>query len=125
MACGEKPSNELSVITNYNFEDGKTEDWQPNFTDSWEVTDLNGTKVYALTEQGESGEVAAPKSWSVIAGHDMTSFEFSGRLKCLAEIDTTFTFRQAAMKGTTSSAWSTAPTASKSMSNLQVRLSSV
>ena len=87
MACGEKPSNELSVITNYNFEDGKTEDWQPNFTDSWEVTDLNGTKVYALTEQGESGEVAAPKSWSVIAGHDMTSFEFSGRLKCLAEID--------------------------------------
>ena len=87
MACGEKASHELSLITSFNFEDGKTEGWQPNFPDNWEATDFDGSKVYALTAQGERGEVAAPTSWSVIADHNMTSFEFSGRLKCMAEID--------------------------------------
>ncbi len=87
MACGEKDVNELPLLASYNFEDGKTEGWQPNFPNSWEVTDLDGSMVYTLTIPGESGEVAAPKSWSVIADHDVTSFEFSGRLKCMAEID--------------------------------------
>jgi hypothetical protein len=87
MACGKKDTNELPLIKSYDFENGKTEGWQPNFPANWEVTDLDGSKVYALTVPGESGEVAAPTSWSVIADHDMTSFEFSGRLKCMAEID--------------------------------------
>lgn len=87
IACGEKISNTLPLLASYDFEDGKVEGWQPNFPDSWEVTDLDASKVYALTAPGESGEVAAPKSWSVISDFDMTSFEFSGRLKCLAEIE--------------------------------------
>jgi len=87
MACGEKSSDELPLLKSYNFEDGKTEGWQPNFPNSWEVTDLDGSKVYALTTPGESGEVAAPKSLSIITDTDVTSFEFSGRFKCLAEID--------------------------------------
>ncbi len=84
IACGKKFSNELAI---FNFEDGSTEGLQPNFPDGWEVTDLDGSKVYALTAPGEVGEVAAPKSWSVIKDHDLSSFEFSGRLKCMAEID--------------------------------------
>ena len=76
-ACGEKSSNELPLLTSYDFEDGKAEGWQPNFPDNWEIKDLDGSKVYALTAPGESGEVAAPKSWSVIADCDVTSFEFS------------------------------------------------
>ncbi len=87
MACGKKETNELPLLASYNFEDGKTESWQPNCPDSWEVVNLDGSKVYALTAPGERGEVAAPKSWSVIAEHDVTSFEFSGRLKCMAETD--------------------------------------
>ncbi len=84
MACGEKTSDEL---TTFDFEDGNTEGLQPNFPDGWQVTDLEGSKVYALTAPGESGEVAAPKSWSVLTDRDVSSFEFSGRLKCMAEID--------------------------------------
>jgi hypothetical protein len=84
MACGEKSSNELA---SYDFENEKSDGWQPNFTGNWEVTELDGSKVYALTVPGESGEVAAPKSWSVIEDHDVASFEFSGRLKCMAELD--------------------------------------
>ena len=87
MACGEKTSNELPLLKQFNFEDGHAEGWQPSDPDIWEVTDLDGTKVYALTAAGESGEVAAPKSWSVIADYDVSSFEFTGRLKCMAEID--------------------------------------
>jgi hypothetical protein len=87
MACGKKDTNELPLLVSYDFENGESTGWQPNFPDSWEVTDLDGSKVYALTTPGESGEVAAPKSWSVITDTDVTSFEFSGRFKCLAEID--------------------------------------
>jgi len=87
VACGKKETNELPLHASYDFEDGKAEGWLPNFSDGWLVTDLDGSKVYALTAPGESGEVAAPKSWSVIADHDVASFEFSGRLKCMAELD--------------------------------------
>jgi hypothetical protein len=87
MACGTKETTNPLLQVNFNFEDRGAEDWIPNFPDSWEVTDLDGSKVYALTASGVSSEVAAPKSWSVIADYDMASFEFSGRLKCMAEID--------------------------------------
>ena len=87
MACETKETENPLLQVNFNFEDRGAEGWIPNFPDSWEVTDLDGSKVYALTASGVNGEVAAPKSWSVIADYDMASFEFSGRLKCMAEID--------------------------------------
>ena len=87
MACGEKTSKKPGQIYSYDFEDGTAQGWRPNFPDNWDVVDLDGSKVYALNAAGEAGEVAAPKSWSVITGHDVTSFEFSGRIKCMAETD--------------------------------------
>ena len=87
MACGEKTSDDPLLQAIYNFEDGKTEGWQPNFPDNWQVVNVDDSKVYSLTAPGQSGEVAAPTSWTVIADYDVSSFEFSGRLKCLAEID--------------------------------------
>ena len=41
--------------------------------------------VYELTAPGKRGEVRAPSSWSLLSGHDVTSFVFTGRLKCKAD----------------------------------------
>ncbi len=86
-ACGIDSSTELPLLTSYDFENGKSEGWKPNFSECWEIADLDGSTVYALTASGESGDIAAPKTWSILTGHDVTSFEFTGRLKCMAEID--------------------------------------
>ena len=80
-------SNESSVGASYDFEDGHAQDWQPSFPDNWQVVDLDDTKVYALTAPGERGEVAAPTSRSLLSGLDVTSFEFTGRFKCMADVD--------------------------------------
>jgi len=45
--------------------------------------------VYELTAPGKRGEVRAPSSWSLLSGHDVTSFVFSGRLKSNAETSNT------------------------------------
>ena len=41
--------------------------------------------IYALTSPGEPGPVRAPTSVSVWNGHDVSSFEFTGRLRCDAD----------------------------------------
>ncbi len=67
------------------FESGRADGWRPNNPEHWQVVELDGFKVYALTAAGEQGKVRAPTSWSVAEKHDVGSFEFTGRLKCAAD----------------------------------------
>jgi hypothetical protein len=76
---------ELPLIATSDFENGNAEGWQPNDPKHWQVVEQDGSFVYKLTAAGEQGKVRAPTSWSLIAGHDVTSFVLSGRLKCLAD----------------------------------------
>ncbi len=75
-------SPEPPFLFNSDFESGRADGWRPNNPEHWQVVDLDGSKVYALTAPGEQGRVRAPTSWSVAVGYDVTSFEFTGRLKC-------------------------------------------
>jgi hypothetical protein len=76
---------ELPLLATSDFESGNAEGWQPNDSAHWQVVEREGSLVYALTAPGEMGKVRAPTSWSLLAGHDVTSFVLSGRLKCLAD----------------------------------------
>ena len=76
---------ELPLLAASDFETGNAQGWQPNDPAHWCVIEKDGSKVYELTAPGEMGNVRAPTSWSLIAGHDVTSFVLSGRLKCLAD----------------------------------------
>jgi hypothetical protein len=76
---------ELPVLAGSDFEDGKAEGWQPNDPAHWQVAERDGSLVYELTAVGEQGKVRAPTSWSRLAGHDVTSFVLSGKLKCFAD----------------------------------------
>jgi hypothetical protein len=87
MYCRNNKSESLPVLTSFDFEDGKSEGWRPNFPKNWEVVDVDGSRAYHLSAPGESGEISAPTSWAVLTGHDVTSFEFSGRFLCAAETD--------------------------------------
>ncbi len=89
IACGKRDTNELPLLANYDFEDGTTKGLQPNFPENWRVVKEETSMVYELTAPGQRGEVRAPSSWSLLSGHDVTSFVFSGRLKCKAETSNT------------------------------------
>ena len=67
------------------FETGRARGWQPSDPSHWRVVKKDGEMVYELTAAGEQGRVRAPTSWSLWAGFDVTSFEFSGRLRCSAD----------------------------------------
>jgi hypothetical protein len=71
-----------SIIVASDFESGSADGWRPNDPAHWRVADDNGSKVYELTAPGTQGQVRAPTSISVLAGHDVASFEFTGRLRC-------------------------------------------
>lgn len=85
ITCGERGVNELPLLASYDFEDGRAEEWQPNNPEHWQVASKDGSMVYELTSGGKSGKVRAPTSWSLLSGKDVTSFEFTGRLKCYAD----------------------------------------
>jgi len=85
IACGKRGTNELPLLASYDFEDGKTKGLQPNFPENWRVVKEEATMVYELTAPGKRGKVRAPSSWSLLSGHDVTSFVFTGRLKCKAD----------------------------------------
>jgi hypothetical protein len=87
MTCQNKESDISPQLATFDFEDGKSEGWQPNSPKNWEVVDVDGSKIYHLNAPGEPGEISAPTSWSVLDGNDVTSFEFSGRLRCEADTD--------------------------------------
>jgi hypothetical protein len=45
----------------------------------------DGAMVYELVAPGEQGKVRAPTEWSVWTGHDVTSFVFTGRMRCYTD----------------------------------------
>lgn len=83
IACQGRP--DLPLLRDWDFEDGSTAGWRPNDPSHWRVVEKDGTKVYELTAVGAQGAVRAPTSWSVWTGADVTSFEFSGRMKCYTD----------------------------------------
>jgi hypothetical protein len=82
FVLGEAGENGLSLLISSDFENGRADGWRPNDPGHWRVVNQDGSKVYALTAAGEQGKVRAPTSWSVAQNYDVTSFEFTGRLKC-------------------------------------------
>jgi hypothetical protein len=72
----------LSLLAGADFETGSAPGWQPNDPGHWRVVADGGSMVYELTAPGEPGRVRAPTSWSLWTGHDVASFEFSGRMRC-------------------------------------------
>lgn len=79
--CG-RPVRAPARLAASDFEDGGTEGWLPNDPGHWRVAADGGSMVYELTAPGASGPVRAPSSRSLLAGHDVASFEFTGRLRC-------------------------------------------
>jgi hypothetical protein len=83
--CGKKGTDELPLLTSCDFEDGEAEGWQPSVPENWQVVQKDGSMVYELISPGKQGEIRAPTSWSILSEHDITSFVFTGRLKCRTE----------------------------------------
>jgi len=93
FSCLALPSankSQLPLLVRLDFEGGTASGWQPNDPSHWRVVKQNGSFVYELTSPGEPGRVRAPTSWSVLAGHDVTSFVFTGRMKCAADPSNTY-----------------------------------
>jgi hypothetical protein len=72
----------LILLAKCDFENGKADGWRPDDFSLWRVAAREGSMAYELTVPGAQGKVRAPTSWSLLAGHDLTSFVFSGRLQC-------------------------------------------
>jgi hypothetical protein len=83
VGCGSVAGDRTKpLLVAWDFETGSAEAWRPNEPAHWRIAEDQGSKVYELTAPGTPGAVRAPTSWSVLAGHDVSSFEFSGRLRC-------------------------------------------
>ena len=126
------------LLASFDFEDGPAAGFEPKDAAHWRVLEQEGSFVYELTVISEQGKVRAPASWSLLAGHDVTSFVLSGRMKCAADPANTYRdlcvfpifrtrrifimsiFRPGATRSSTSSAWSTAPTESGSTQSRRV-----
>ncbi len=76
----------LPLLGSWDFENGDSAPWQPNNPDNWRIAEVDGSLVYELTAPGEQGEVRAPTSRALLTQFDVTSFEFTGRMK--TDIDT-------------------------------------
>jgi hypothetical protein len=70
------------LLAAYDFENGSAVGWAPDDPAHWRVVSEDGNRIYELTAPGAPGPVRAPASRSVLVGHDVSSFEFSGRLRC-------------------------------------------
>ena len=79
--CRQPPAGPLP-LARADFEDGTAAGWTPDDPSHWRVVADNGSMVYELTAPGAPGPVRAPASRSLWAGHDLASFELSGRLRC-------------------------------------------
>jgi hypothetical protein len=85
LYCEKGGKSELPLLASENFESGEADGWQPNIPEHWQVLAKDDSRVYALVSPGEQGEIRAPTSWSILPGHDVTSFVLTGRLKCKTE----------------------------------------
>lgn len=75
----------LPLLATSDFESGRADGWAPNDPARWRVVGENGSMIYELTSPGVPGPARAPTSVSVWTGYDVSSFEFTGRLRCAAE----------------------------------------
>jgi len=75
----------LPLLMTSDYESGKADGWAPNDPAHWRVVRDGGSMIYELVVPGEPGPVRAPASVSVWTGHDVSSFEFTGRLRCDAD----------------------------------------
>ena len=82
MSCLGQDLDNLPLLFHSDFENGRAEGWKPNFPEHWRTVEREDSMVYELTAPGEQGEVRAPTSWSILQKYDVTSFVFTGRLKC-------------------------------------------
>jgi hypothetical protein len=73
------------LLFSADFEDGKASGWTPNDPGHWRVVERDGSRVYELSAPGEQGTVRAPTSWSLMSGHEVSSFVFTGRMKSAAD----------------------------------------
>lgn len=80
-----EPLKDLPLLVSDDFEDGDAQGWQPGILEHWEVAEERGSLVYRLTAPGPSGEVKAPTSRSILRDFEVTSFIFTGRIKCNAD----------------------------------------
>jgi hypothetical protein len=83
--CQAKSPESLPELVCCDFEGQSTEEWMPRNPDHWKTTELEDSTVYELTAPGEQSEIRAPASWSLLENFDVTSFQFTGRLKCKAD----------------------------------------
>lgn len=81
MRCRPRASG-LPLLAECDFENGSAEGWRPNDRSHWRVVNDGSSMVYELTAPGEPGKVRAPTSWSLWTGHDVATFEFTGRVRC-------------------------------------------
>jgi len=72
----------LPLLISEDFEDGRAERWAPNFPDHWQVGKEEGSFAYQLIVPGEQGTLRSPTSWSLLKDFDVSSFVFTGRIKC-------------------------------------------
>jgi hypothetical protein len=82
--------SQIPLLARFDFEGGTASGWQPNDPSHWRIVKQDGSFVYELASTGEPGQVRAPTSWSVIGGHDVSSFVFTGRMKCAADPANTY-----------------------------------
>ncbi|MGA2585510.1 MAG: hypothetical protein ABSF88_00575 [Candidatus Aminicenantales bacterium] len=76
---------DLPLLAQFDFEKGNADGWQPKEPGHWRVVNKDGSSIYELTAPGEAGKIRAPTSWSLIAGQEVSSFVFTGRLRCYTD----------------------------------------
>jgi hypothetical protein len=81
-ACVRNDGAGRTLLMASDFENGTAEGWRPKDAGRWRVAASGGSNVYELAAPGEQGTVRAPTEWSVWAGREVSSFEFTGRLRC-------------------------------------------
>jgi hypothetical protein len=82
LACAGADESGLPYLVGYDFEEGNTQGLLPKTAESWQVAEEDGSMVYQLLAPGEFGEIRAPSTWSVLTDHPVSSFAFTGKLKC-------------------------------------------
>ncbi len=75
----------LPLLARADFESGRADGWNPRDPAHWRVMGMPGERAYELTAPGTQGRLRAPASWSLWEGFDVSSFEFSGRLRSTAD----------------------------------------
>lgn len=84
-APGKGGLSSLPLLASEDFESGGAYGWLPKDPDHWRVVEKDGSMVYELIAPGEQGAVRAPTEWAVWTGYDVTSFEFTGRMRCYTD----------------------------------------